>query len=242
MTADGHGYRVEREFVDLATKPSGLSTRLRLGTVVAFDPSTFTATVAIGGDATAVTGVAVLRDAYFPVVGDSVWLAQTSTDVLLLGGHGTDVSAERRLHAPTTSTATTTTTAGAEIFDSNLYTQIPVVQGMLYRIVVDGRCDVSGVAPTTFAIRIRVSAISASPSNPTTSSTQVGGTTGFSSLVGGGGEVPCHGVGYFTAGSTGNLIYGISVVRLAGTGEVLLRPPESSSTPITAVAHLLGVP
>lgn len=220
--------------------PTALATLLRMGTILAFDATTYTATVALGGDTvTPVTGVAVLRDGYLPLVNDTAWIAQTGTDLLIVGGHQTNTTVERRL-AFDTSTAVTTTTAGAEIFDSNLYTQLPVVAGLKYRITVDGRVD-SSAANTAWALRIRISAISASPSNPTTASTQVGGDVGTNAVAGGGGEVGCHGVGYFTPASTGNLIFGVSIARLAGTGELSLRNPETN-TPITVVASVMGEP
>ncbi len=235
-------YQLEAAFVAEVKKPPGLVTALRLGQVVAFDPTTYTATVTLGGDTDVpVTGVAVLRDAYLPVVNDAVWIAQTGTDLLVLGGHQTAPSVERRL-AFDTSTATTTTVATAEIFDPNLYNQIPVVAGLFYRIVVDARVD-SSVAPTAWAVRIRVSAISASPSNPTTSSTLVGGTSGSNSTAGGGGQTPAHGVAYFTPATTGNLIFGVSVAGLAGSGQNSLKPFDSvAGSPITVIAHELGLP
>lgn len=233
--------RTGAEFAELVARRSGLVTCMRMGTISAFDPTTFTATVLIGGDTTAVTGVGVLAGSYFPAVNDVVWIAQTGTDVLVIGGHRTAVRAVQWLGG-VSSTALTTTTAGAEIFDSNLYLQVPVVAGYRYQFDVAGRCDSSAV-PTAWGIRLRASAIAASPSNPTTSSTHIGGTSGMNSTIGGGGQQSKYGTGFITAASTGNVIVGVSVVRLGGSGEVTLRPPESLGTSlVTLDAYRIGIP
>jgi hypothetical protein len=239
MTSDIQ--QIHRKLAETLRANPKTSTQLRQGVITAVDPATFTCTVALGGDTTnTIAGVAFLHSGYLPGVNDTVWILQTGTDLLIIGGHETRYGTLTWL-TQSVGANTFTTSSGAETFDTDMWLTVPVIQGFKYKLELHGRIDVS-VNATAWAQRLRISAISGSPSNPTTSSTQVGGTVGYNSQSGGGGEQSCHGFGYFVASSTGSLIVGGSVARIgAGTGEISIRAPETN-TPVTLDAYCMGIP
>lgn len=218
------------------------SSLVRQVEVIDVDFTTFTVDVLLGGDDAdkLIQGVEVARTGYLPAVGDVAYALQTGTDLVVFAGHLTGFGPNTWL-AQTVGNNTFTTTSGAETFDTDLWLPLAVIAGFKYKIELHGRIDVS-VNATAWAVRQRISTITVSPSNPTTASTQVGGTVGFNSQSTGGGQMSCHAYGYFVAGSTGNLIVGASVVRVNGTGEISLRAPETTVTPVTMDAYCMGIP
>jgi len=232
--------RIHHELSQALVGSPQVYARIRQAVVLNVSVSTSTCDISLGGDdSNPVLGVAFMRGGYLPTVNDTVWVLQNDTDLLVIGGHnslyGTVTWLKQSVGANTF-----TTVAGAETFDTDMWLSVPVIQGLKYKVELHGRIDVS-VNATAWAQRLRTSAISGAPSNPTTASTQVGGTVGFSSIAGGGGEQACHGYGYFTAASSGSLIVGASIVRIAGGGEVSIRAPETA-TPVTLDAYCMGIP
>jgi hypothetical protein len=126
---------------------------------------------------------------------------------------------------PVSTTLNGTPTSGSsEVFDAVLgYYQATLIAGRRYLAVVNGLVG-NGAAGEVYAVNIRNSGTS---SNPTTSSTAVASSEWYCPVAGTGGRGTIALAGSFIAPATGVNTFGLSSVRVIGSGTFT---PISSST------------
>lgn len=129
--------------------------------------------------------------------------------------------------APATSLVGGTPTTGTtEVFDSTVgFYQCALVAGRRYQAVMLGLHGNCGTAGDIYSIQIRNSG---SSSNPTTSSTIVAQSQWTSTTTGSASRVPVPVANTFIAPTTGLNTFGISAVRLAGSGAFTPQPPNAN--------------